>query len=89
MEVKITLAGLFSSEICFRWCNFCILAKTTVFDRFGGAPVQTTKLGKVPARAGLELATERILSKSTEIGRKAGLFAKLEPGRARKRINAT
>ena len=25
----------------------------------------------------------------TEIGKKAGLFAKLEPGRARKRINAT
>ena len=26
---------------------------------------------------------------STEIGKKAGLFAKLQPGRARKRINAT
>ena len=26
---------------------------------------------------------------STEIGKKAWLFAKLEPGRARKRINAT
>ena len=25
----------------------------------------------------------------TEIGKKAGLFAKLQPGRARKRINAT
>ena len=26
---------------------------------------------------------------TTEIGKKAGLFAKLQPGRARKRINAT
>ena len=26
---------------------------------------------------------------STEIGKKAGLLAKLQPGRARKRINAT
>ena len=26
---------------------------------------------------------------NTEIGKKAGLFAKLQPGRARKRINAT
>ena len=26
---------------------------------------------------------------STEIGKQAGLFAKLQPGRARKRINAT
>ena len=26
---------------------------------------------------------------STEISKKAGLFAKLQPGRARKRINAT
>ena len=25
----------------------------------------------------------------TEIGKKTGLFAKLQPGRARKRINAT
>ena len=28
---------IFSYEICFRWYNFCILAKTTVFGRFGGA----------------------------------------------------
>ena len=37
MEVKITPTGVFSSEICFRWCNFCILLKTTLFARFGGA----------------------------------------------------
>ena len=37
MEVKITPAGLFISEICFRWCNFCILPNTTVFGRFVGA----------------------------------------------------
>ena len=30
-----------------------------------------------------------ILPKCTEIGKKAWLFAKLQPGRARKRINAT
>ena len=29
------------------------------------------------------------LENSTEIGKKAWLFAKLQPGRARKRINAT
>ena len=29
------------------------------------------------------------LTPSTEIGKKAWLFAKLQPGRARKRINAT
>ena len=29
------------------------------------------------------------LHSSTEIGKKAWLFAKLQPGRARKRINAT
>ena len=28
-------------------------------------------------------------NESTDIGKKAGLFAKLQPGRARKRINAT
>ena len=37
----MTPTGMFSSEICFRWCNFCILAKTTVFDRFGGALAKT------------------------------------------------
>ena len=30
-----------------------------------------------------------VLVKATEIGKKAWLFAKLQPGRARKRINAT
>ena len=30
-----------SSDICFRWCNFCILLKTTLFGRFGGALVQS------------------------------------------------
>ena len=34
---------IFSYEICFRWYNFCILAKTTVFGRFGGA-LRITKL---------------------------------------------
>ena len=32
---------------------------------------------------------ERTVSICTEIGKKAWLFAKLQPGRARKRINAT
>ena len=32
---------IFSYEICFRWYNFCILAKTTVFGRFGGALIFT------------------------------------------------
>ena len=35
----MTPTGMFSSEICFKWCNFCILAKTTIFDCFGGALV--------------------------------------------------
>ena len=37
------------------------------------------------------LATKRIyiLLSCTEIGKKVGLFAELQPGRARKRINAT
>ena len=32
---------------------------------------------------------EAVLQRYTEIGKKAWLFAKLQPGRARKRINAT
>ena len=31
----------------------------------------------------------RLKGDSTGIGKKAGLFAKIQPGRARKRINAT
>ena len=45
MEVKITSTGVFSSEIYFRWCNFCILPKTTVFGRFGGALLETKRWG--------------------------------------------
>ena len=54
MEVKITPAGLFMSEICFRWCNFCILPNTTVFGRFGGALGGTTgtQRGKEGSRKG-------------------------------------
>ena len=37
----------------------------------------------------LMLNDRRDAEASTEVGKKAGLFAKLQPGRARKRINAT
>ena len=37
----------------------------------------------------LLLVLEEVESSCTEIGKKAWLFAKLHPGRARKRINAT
>ena len=37
----------------------------------------------------IEHNLKKVIESPTEIGKKAGLFAKLQPGRARKRINAT
>ena len=60
MEVKITPTGVFSSEICFRWCNFCILLKTTLFGRFGGALVKSKNIQ--PAIIQVNAAKKRLPS---------------------------